>query len=210
MLQQLLAHKIIVAIRGVSLEQCKKTVQALRDGGIRFVEFTYDQQSQNHSITLKAIEYAASIDEIHVGVGTVLTPHEAKLAYDAGAKYIISPSVNRAVIETTKTLGLLSIPGAFSPTEIIQAHQWGADLIKLFPAVNLGISYIKAIRAPISHIPIMVMGGIDDNNMNEYFQAGAAAIGVGSNIANNKLINEGNFDQITRLAQLYLKKIAEQ
>ena len=201
----ILSKKIIVAVRGANFEQSKNILSALTDGGIEFIEFAFDQ-SGDYGAALKAIEYAAS-KGISVGSGTTLTQEQVNLAFNAGAKYIISPSMHLNVIKESKRLGLISIPGAFSPTEILEAHHAGADIVKLFPASTLGAGYIKAIRAPINHVPIMVMGGVDLGNMSEYFAAGAQAIGVGSNIVKKELITNGGWSEMARLAQSYVRAL---
>lgn len=205
LLEKILDDKIIVAVRNSSLEQAKHTLDALIEGGIRFVEFAFNQQADDLSPILEAIEHAAQIGSIHVGAGTVLTTDQVDLAYNAGAEYIISPTAQQEVIAQTKNRELLSIPGALTPTEIINAQHWGADLIKLFPAAQMGDGYIRALRTPLNHVPIMVMGGIHLDNMKKYFRAGASAFGIGSDIVNKDYLEQGNYAKITQLAQSYTK-----
>ena len=140
---------------------------------------------------------------MYIGAGTVLTEKQVKLTKDAGGKFIISPDTNRAVIEKTCSLGLVSMPGALTPSEIQSAHSFGADFVKLFPITNMGSSYVKAVKAPLSHIRLLAVGGIDEKNMSEYFKAGICGFGIGSNIVDKKLIEAGRFSEITELAQKY-------
>lgn len=209
LLKKMLEEKLVVAVRGVAFEDILDLLDALMRGGIRFVEFTFDQTLKDQSKTLRAIEYAVKQEGLLVGAGTVLTQEQVKSAFEAGAQYIVSPSVHREVIETTKEYGLLSIPGALTPSEIISAHQYGADIVKIFPAASMGESYIKALRAPIPKIPLMAMGGIDDNNIGQYYQAGANAFGVGANIVDKELIAEKNYAKIEERARTYCKCIRE-
>ncbi len=209
LIDEMLEQKIVVAVRGVDERQAMDTLKALRDGGIRFVEFTFDQRAKDHSATLKAIEYGAAMDGIHVGSGTTLTRAQAKSAYEAGAEYLISPSVAPEVIAAAKEFGLLAIPGAFSPSEIVRAHELGADIVKVFPASVLGAAYFKAMRAPLPHIPFMAMGGIDLQNMGEYASAGANTFGIGANIADGKLIATGDYAAIAQRAALYAARAQE-
>ena len=124
-----------------------------------------------------------------------------ELAAKAGAKYIISPDVNVEVIRRTRELGLVSMPGAMTPSEVMTAHNAGADYVKLFPAGELGTSYVKAIRAPISHVKLLAVGGINEKNVADYMAAGMCGAGVGDNLANKKWIEAGEFHKITETAR---------
>ena len=130
-----------------------------------------------------------------------------ELTKEAGGKFIISPNTDKAVIEKTRALSLVSMPGAFSPTEICDAYKYGADFVKLFPIAELPVSYVKAIRAPISHIPMLAVGGVDLNNIPEYLKVGICGFGIGSSITDKKMIEEGNFEGITALARKYVSLI---
>ncbi len=202
-------HQIIAIVRGVPGDQILPTAKALHDGGIRLLEITFDQSGKTSSLdTGRSIEALARAFEgrMCIGAGTVMTVEQADIAAKAGAQYMISPHSDRAVIEHTKTIGSVSIPGAMTPSEIVQAYQWGADFVKLFPAGTLGEGYIKAIRAPISHIPLLAVGGIDELNLNRFLSLGLSGVGIGSNLVNLKLIREGRFDELTRLAEKFRVK----
>ena len=121
--------------------------------------------------------------------------------------FIISPDTNKEVIEMTKKLSLVSMPGALTPSEITAAHRYGADYIKLFPITNMGPEYVKAIAAPLSHIKFIAVGGIDQNNMADYLKAGVCGFGIGSNITNKKMIAEKNYEALTNLAKEYVEVI---
>ena len=209
MLNDLFKHKIVTVVRGSSAEDAKGIINALYDGGIRFVEFTFDQTEKGYKSTLSSIECAAKDGRVHVGAGTVLTKEQVDRAKAAGAKYIISPSVDVDVIKYTKKLGLISIPGALTPTEVITAYNVGADVVKLFPISGLGVEYLKAVRAPLKHIPLMAVGGVDETNIAAFIKAGAVGVGIGSNIVDMKLVKAGDFDSIRRRAENYVKSIKE-
>ena len=113
------------------------------------------------------------------------------------------------VIKKTKELDMVSMPGALTPSEIQNAHRYGADFVKLFPITNMGIEYVKAIKAPLSHIKLLAVGGINEKNMNDYLKAGVCGFGIGSNIVNKKLIDSGDYDAITELTKKYVRVIAE-
>ena len=196
--------KIIAIVRGIEAEVCLKVSEALLDGGISLIEVTFDQRSdEGISNTLKAIE---SLDktfgnDLYVGAGTVLNEEQVQLAAKCGAKYIISPDTKEAVIKETIKLGMVSMPGALTPTEIAYAHDCGADFVKIFPAGNLGPGYIKAVRSPLAHIKLLGVGGINAENIPEFLKAGCCGFGVGGNLVNAKWIAEGRYDLITECAK---------
>ena len=201
-------YKIIVIIRGVQAAYIKSLANALYKGGIRLIEVTFNQKNGSNGITetaecIKIIKESTD-GHIHVGAGTVLTARQLHAAASAGAEYIVSPNVDIDVIKETKKLGLISIPGALTPTEIITAHKAGADFVKLFPAGDLGLGYIKSIIAPINHIPMLAVGGVDEKNISDFLNAGLCGVGVGSNIIPKNLVENGRFDEITELAKVYV------
>ena len=203
-------HKIVVIMRKVAGDKILPVTQALYDGGIRMIEVTYDQSSDNHlSETGNAIKAIA--DEfkgrMHVGAGTVITTAQASSAQEHGAEFIVSPNTDEEVIAHTRKLDMVSIPGAFTPSEVVKAHKYGAHYVKLFPGGDLGPGYLKSITAPISHIPILVVGGVNADNMGDFFKAGAAGFGIGSNIVSQKLIDAGDYSKLTELALSYTKQI---
>lgn len=205
-MNMILESKIVAIVRGISSDKIINTVQALKDGGIVCVEVTFDAKSEEKSKdTLKSISMIKEHfgDSIAVGAGTVLTQRNVQQAAEAGAQYMISPNTCEAVIKETKRLGLISIPGAATPTEIINAYDMGADIVKLFPAATLGLAYVKALMGPISHIPITAVGGINAQNANDFINAGCVGVSVGGNLVNKKLIEAGDFEAIKRLAQEY-------
>ena len=200
-LDAIVESKVIVIIRGVLGEPLVNTVRALRDGGIKCCEITYDAtgNTPDSVIAENIATLVREFPDMHIGAGTVLTKEQVIKTARAGGKFIISPDTNPAVIEITKNVGLLSIPGAFTPTE--------ADFVKLFPIGHLGAGYLKDISAPLSHVRFLAVGGVDSSNVNDYLNAGAVGVGVGSSILNKKFIAEGKFDEIKSLAEKYLAAI---
>lgn len=201
-------EKVIAIVRGVDPEKCMKVADALYEGGIRLMEVTFNQKDPaSFSETAEAIKAISEKYEgkMLVGAGTVTTPELVELAASAGTEYIISPDTNLEVIAKTKELGLVSMPGALTPTEVLAAHNAGADYVKLFPIGNFGVGYIKAIRAPISHVKLMAVGGVNENNAAEFLKAGMSGLGVGGNLANKAWIDAGEFDKITET----VKKLTE-
>ena len=197
-------EKIIAIVRGVGAEACRKVADALYEGGIRLMEITFDQKDPaSFAATGGAIRAIgeAYAGRMLVGAGTVTSVELVELAASAGARYIISPDVNVDVIRRTRELEMVSLPGAMTPTEVMTAHNAGADFVKLFPAGNLGVSYIKAIRAPISHVKLLAVGGVNEDNVAEFLHAGLVGVGVGGNLANKKWIEAGEYHKITETAR---------
>lgn len=203
-------NKIIVIVRGIKKEHIIPLAEAMYNGGIRLIECTYDASGRvSDEQTASYIKMLAEHfgDKMAVGAGTVLTEKQVELTCAAGGSFIISPDVNAAVIKKTKSLGLISMPGALTPSEVTEAHRAGADFVKLFPLDAFGPSYIKALKAPLSHIKFLAVGGINADNMNDYLAAGAVGVGVGSGIVNKAVIEAGDFDTVTALAKKYTANI---
>lgn len=197
-------EKIIAIVRGVGAEACRKVADALYEGGIRLMEITFDQKDPaSFDATAGAIRAIgeAYAGRMLVGAGTVTSVELVELAASAGAKYIISPDVNVDVIRRTRELGMVSLPGAMTPTEVMTAHNAGADFVKLFPVGNLGIPYVKAIRAPLSHVKLLAVGGVNEDNVADFLRAGLVGAGVGGNLANKKWIEAGEYHKITETAR---------
>ncbi len=174
----LLEHRIVAILRGCDSAHVLPIAEALYAGGIRLLEITLNSPG-----AFEAIETAATIlgDRMVVGAGTVLEAAEATSAIAAGAKFILSPSLDDDTIRRTIDLGAVSIPGAFTPTEILKAWRQGAHLVKVFPA-SIGPSWFRDIRGPLPQIPLMATGGISLSNLKDFEKAGAVAFGIGSSL----------------------------
>ena len=146
-------------------------------------------------------------DRMYIGAGTVLTPYQVELTKKAGGRFIISPDCFEDVIKKTTELEMVSMPGALTPTEAQSAARAGADFVKLFPISDLGPAYFKAIKAPLSHIKFIAVGGVNEDNIQEYLDAGVCGFGLGSNIINKKMIAENDYTGITELAKKYVAKV---
>ena len=204
-IEAILRHKIIVILRGLDEKELLATVHAMYKGGIRLAEVTYNScQNPADEVTAERIaRLVREFPDMQIGAGTVLTVKQTELTAQAGGKFIISPDTNPDVIRRTRELGLVSIPGAFTPSECTLAQRSGADFVKLFPCGEMQPSYLKALTAPLSHIRFLAVGGITESNMTDYLKAGACGIGVSSGIADTKVIRSGNFDAVTALAEKY-------
>ena len=200
-------EKLVVIVRGVAKDKLIPMAEAMYEGGIRLLEITY---SANGAVSDE--ETAESIamlkkhfgERMMIGAGTVLTCRQVDLTKEAGGEFIISPTTNGEVIDYTRRQDLVSLPGAFTPSEVKAAYEYGADFVKLFPITELGISYVKAIRAPLSHIPMLAVGGIDLTNMKDYLEAGVDGFGIGSNLVNKKMIEANDWKGIAALAKEYV------
>lgn len=207
-IQRVLDKKIVVIVRGVYGEDCLKLAEALCAGGIELMEVTFDQSSvENQQKTVDTIRLIneALQGKVVMGAGTVTTLEMLEAAYQAGAKFIVSPDMNPEVIAKTAELGLVSMPGAMTPTEILTAYRAGADFVKIFPATSLGAAYVKAVRGPLNQIPLLAVGGVNEKNVGDFIKAGAVGAGVGGNLVNKDWIAAGEFDKITALAQEFIK-----
>jgi 2-dehydro-3-deoxyphosphogluconate aldolase/(4S)-4-hydroxy-2-oxoglutarate aldolase len=205
-LAHILEHKVVAIVRGANPPDLLRIAQALHAGGVRMME-----------ITLNSPGALASIEEISramegkllVGAGTVLDPETARAALLAGAKYIISPTLNKKTIRMAKRYGAVSIPGAYTATEILKAYEYGGDIIKVFPAGASGASYFKDIAGPLPHIPLMPTGGVSLDNIKSFAEAKAAAFGLGSSLVDTKrTVTEEYLTKLTEKARAFVQAVA--
>lgn len=208
--ERLIEGRIIAIVRGVASSDMLPLARALKAGGVRAIEVTFDQRApESWPDTLRAIRAIADefAGEVLPGAGTVLTPEQVELAHGADARYIISPDVNERVIARTRALGMASLPGALTPTEVMRAVRAGCDIVKIFPAGELGPGYIKSIRAPLSHVPMFAVGGVNAGNAAEFMRAGAAGLGVGGALTDRALIEQGRFGEIEAAARALVEAV---
>lgn len=202
-IQQICDHKIIVIARGLNPDHLIPFAEAVYAGGIRLIELTYntdaDEVIAGHIKTL--VDHFG--DRMLIGAGTVLTARQVELTKVAGGSFVISPDTNAEIIRRTVELGLVSIPGAFTPTEIMTAHHAGADFVKLFPAFSVGPAYVKAVKAPLSHIRLLAVGSVTPELIPEYEKAGACGFGIAGKVVNKAWMADGRYDLITAEAQKY-------
>jgi len=199
-------EKIIAIVRGADAEVLIPLVQAMYDGGIRLLEVAYDAGGRvSDEETARRIAMLADRfgGKMRIGAGTVLREEQAALTRSAGGTFIISPDTYAPVIEKTRSLGMVSIPGAMTPTEIQVAHRLGADFIKIFHAGTLGAEYVKAVKAPLSHVKLLAVGGVTAENMKQFLDAGISGFGIGSAITDKAAIQDKDYGRITALARKY-------
>ncbi len=202
--QKIKENKLIAIVRGIAAADCIRVAQALYEGGFGLMEITYEQKRpeswEENAKTIGAVAKAME-GKMYVGAGTVTCTELVELTHRYGGQFIISPDVNEEVIQRTCELGMVSIPGALTPTEVMVAHRAGADFVKLFPAGNFGAGYVKAVKAPLSHVDMLVVGGVNENNLASFLAAGACGAGIGSNLVNREWVNAGAFEKITEVAR---------
>jgi len=209
-IQEILRGKIIAIVRGVEPEKALKIAEALYAGGIRMVEVTFNQKDPaSFEKTAQAIRMIreAMGEKMLVGAGTVTSVELVDMAAQAGAGYIISPDTDVEVIRYTRKIGLVSIPGSYTATEAKQAHNAGADFIKLFPCIGDAPAYVKALCAPFNHIRFLAVGGINADNAAAFLKAGAVGVGVGGSLVNKTWADNGEYWRITEEAKKFIENM---
>ena len=205
-IERICTCKIVAVVRGVKGERLIPMARALRAGGIDCVEITFDPRGDQSDrdvaaqLSMLTEEFG---ENLCVGAGTVRTPEQVRMASQAGAQYIVSPAANPEVICQTRELDLISIPGAFTPTEIDAAYRSGGDIIKLFPATFLGTEYLDQLKGPMGNIPLMANGGISVWNMRAFLDAGCVAVGIGRNLTAEVYRPECDFGVLAETAKAY-------
>jgi 2-dehydro-3-deoxyphosphogluconate aldolase/(4S)-4-hydroxy-2-oxoglutarate aldolase len=198
---------LVPVLRAKSIAQAHAVVEAMIAGGVTVVEVTMTVPNAVHLLKELKKEHGA---KILLGSGTVTTAKEAEDTINAGAEFVVSPSLHPEVIAATKAAGKLSIPGALTPTEVITAHRAGADYVKIFPCSAMGgASYLKSLLAPFPHLKLIPTGGVTLKTAEEFIRAGARALGVGSDLVNLAAIDEGKPEIITEAARAYLEVVAK-
>ncbi|MFB4168264.1 bifunctional 4-hydroxy-2-oxoglutarate aldolase/2-dehydro-3-deoxy-phosphogluconate aldolase [Virgibacillus sp. JSM 102003] len=204
-LQAIYENKLVSVIREADGDNIVPIAKALRDGGVNILEIT--AETPNFLSLIERVTNELG-DEVIVGVGTVLDPETARVAIMAGAQFIFSPTVNEETIRIAKRYDAVSIPGAMTPTEILKAYEEGADIIKVFPAQTMGPSYLKYVHGPLPHIPLMPTGGVNLDNVQEYFQNGAVAVGMGSALVDlGQPMSTSTLQEISRKAVQFRDKV---
>jgi 2-dehydro-3-deoxyphosphogluconate aldolase/(4S)-4-hydroxy-2-oxoglutarate aldolase len=202
-IQNLKRHQLMVALRTESAEDAYHAAMACVEGGIRFIEITFSVPGADG-----VIGRMSGDERVAIGAGTVLTKDDARKALKAGASYLVSPAFDEEVVTFAKKEGVISIPGACTPTEIYRAYKAGGDIIKLFPFVEIGgLAFLKAIRGPLPFVPYMLCGGATLENISTYLVADAAAILIGAAIVRRDLVAAKDWGSIAGLARSFVRKV---
>ncbi len=198
---------LIPVLRARNAAQAHAVVKAMIAGGVTVVEVTMTVPGAVDLLAELKCEYGG---RLLLGSGTVTTAKEAEATIDAGAEFVVSPSLHLEVIAATKARKKLSIPGALTPTEVITAWNAGADYVKIFPCSAMGgASYLKSLLAPFPHLKLIPTGGVTLQSAESFVRAGARALGVGSDLVNLAAIDSGAPEFITETARAYLKVLAQ-
>jgi len=198
---------LIPVIRVASASEAIDVANAIKEGGVSLIEITMSVQGAIDVIKELTGKYK---DEIIMGAGTVLDPETGRAALLAGAQFIVSPTLNLDLIQLAHRYSAVVIPGAMTPTEILTAWNAGADMVKVFPAAQLGgPAYIKALRGPLPQILLVPTGGVNLQNAGAFIQAGASALGAGGELVDKKAVKEKQFSVITENARAFIKAIRE-
>ena len=211
-LEQLKRHRLVAILRGVPMERVPGVVQALLDGGVRVLEFTFDHTGpEDVARNAEKIRYVTERygDQLLVGCGTALSVQEVEAAFEAGGQLAIMPNTDGAVIRRARELDMVTMPGALTPTEVVAAWNAGADMVKLFPAGELGPRYIKAVRGPLSHIPLSAVGGVRPENVPDFLDAGICCFGVGGQLVLPEAVKSGDDQAIRDRARAFTDAIAD-
>ncbi len=207
---EILQEKLVIIARSTPLDTLIRAAEALLNAGVRLLETTFDHRL-NDPVPENA-EKIAALDKafggrLLIGAGTVLNADEAQAAFDAGAKFIISPNTSERVVARTKKLGMLSIPGAATATEVCAAWDMGADIVKFFPADDLGFHYIQNLRGPLPHIPLMATGGVNPVTIPKLLELGVAAVGTGITVLRPDLLDAHDYAGIETLARMHVDAV---
>lgn len=196
---------VVAVIRMKDAGRLRAVIDAIAEGGVRAIEVT---MSVPGAVGLIAALAPALPSSILFGAGTVTDAATARAVIDAGARFVVSPVFRREVVDACRERDVAVAPGCFSPTEILDAHEYGADIVKVFPATALGPSYIKDVRAPLPQVRLMPTGGVTLDNAGDWIRAGAVAVGVGSALLDARAIEEGRLDVLANNARRIVASVA--
>lgn len=192
-------NKVVAVVRMKNPNQLLKVIESLMNGGVTGIELTMTIPNAIQAIENADKEFG---NDILLGVGSVTNSQVALDAINAGANFVVSPIFKPEVVSTVIQKEKVVIPGGFTPTEIQMAYEQGADFVKIFPADNLGMSFIKSIKAPLPHLNVIPTGGVTLTNAIDWINHGASAVGIGSALVDNKAIESENYSQLTENAKI--------
>jgi 2-dehydro-3-deoxyphosphogluconate aldolase/(4S)-4-hydroxy-2-oxoglutarate aldolase len=198
---------LVPVVRAASADEAMRAIDAIKAGGVSVLEITMTVPGAVAAIEEVAKRFG---DEVIVGAGTVLDPETARICILAGAQFIVSPALNLETIACCRRYSVAVLPGALTPTEVVQAWTAGADFVKVFPAGALGgASYLKALKAPLPQIELVPTGGVSLKTAADFIKAGASALGVGADLVDVKALRDGQASVITERARQYVEIVRE-
>ena len=193
---------VIAVVRAPKAEMVLPLAEALLAGGIKAIEITMTTPNAIAAIREASTQFGS---RALIGVGTILTPTDCQAALQAGAEFVVTPICRTELVPLAHRADRPIMLGAYTPTEAQQAHEAGADMIKIFPADSLGTDYIKALRAPLPHLKIVPTGGVDLNTIGAFFKAGCVAVGAGGSLVSNQLLHATDWPGLTKLAAQFVE-----
>jgi 2-dehydro-3-deoxyphosphogluconate aldolase / (4S)-4-hydroxy-2-oxoglutarate aldolase len=196
----------VLIVRLPDADSAERVAHAAIEGGFRALEITLSIPGAVDLVRRLAAQYGS--EGVAVGAGTVLDGHAAYECIRAGATFLVSPQLNPEMIRVANRYQVPTISGAFTPTEILESAEAGADIVKLFPTENAGIPYAKAVLAPLAHVPLMPAGGVTTANIGEWFAAGVVGVGVGSAVT-KACQADGDFTLVTAAAREFLAAVQD-
>ena len=204
-LSQIKQHKVIAVVRAAEVSLTRQLALAVASGGMQLIEITWNSAGATELIAQLRVE----LPNCTIGTGTLLNLQQMREAIAAGAQFLFTPHVDPVMIKAAVDIGVPIIPGALSPTEMVTAWSSGATCVKVFPVEAVGgVNYIKSLRGPLGHIPLIPTGGVTLENAKEFLQAGAAAVGLSSQLFPKEFVDAGNWEAIAQKAQNLLQKIS--
>ncbi|WP_059105501.1 bifunctional 4-hydroxy-2-oxoglutarate aldolase/2-dehydro-3-deoxy-phosphogluconate aldolase [Shouchella shacheensis] len=205
-LDTLLSSGVVAVMRKLPAEDVEEIAQALVDGGVSGLEVTVDSEDAFGAIRRLREKFG---EEVVIGAGTVLDSETAVVAIEGGAEFIFAPTLSEGTIRAAKRYGKIVIPGVFTPTEALQATEWGADVVKVFPADSVGPGFIKAVNGPLGQIKMMPTGGVDLDTIESFIKAGAVAVGAGGSLLDKSLIAAKDWNGLREHAVRFVEKVKE-
>ncbi|MFC6864079.1 bifunctional 4-hydroxy-2-oxoglutarate aldolase/2-dehydro-3-deoxy-phosphogluconate aldolase [Halomicroarcula sp. GCM10025817] len=203
--QALVDSGVTAVLRGIPEDQMVDVARAIHEGGVRALELTAD--AKRCSDMIAAVDRELEDTDAVIGAGTVMDAAAARNVIEAGAEFVLAPNLNEDVVDVCNRAGVVCVPGVMTPTEAAQAMEAGADILKMFPAKTVGPSHIGALQGPLGDIPIMPTGGVSVDNVADYFEAGAVAVGAGSALVDYEAIENDDMDGVRESAAEFVEAV---
>lgn len=200
-------EKFVVIARRIPLEKLENAAKAAFEGGAKLLEITFDQTKSDPINEFKEAVKRVEKIGLCIGAGTVLTKKQLKAAHKAGAKFFVAPNGNPKFIKLANKLKMVAIPGAMTPTEIVNAYENGADIVKLFPADDMGFHYLWNLSGPLNHIPLMISGGVNLETIPKYLEHGAFALSTGVTVFDRSMLEKDDYEGIKELTKAHVDAI---